>query len=192
VPIDRSRHLHGVHGEETSSRVGRTSLITCAEARSSSRSAPGRKDHPAASLIRWIVEGQTRKITGTPSLPDETLRSARSDPISDSVATETCGSTGVVFRAHVRRPRCVHFGSNVCMKFIKTGSTALLLGLALLVSPIKMVNAQDTAASQTQNTGRDSDRGFDWGWLGLLGLAGLAGLRRREPTPSGRLAGERS
>ncbi|MBC6432429.1 hypothetical protein FM036_17370, partial [Nostoc sp. HG1] len=34
-----------------------------------------------------------------------------------------------------------------------------------------------------RNTGvtaseRTSDRGFDWGWLGLLGLAGLAGLAR--------------
>ncbi|MEH1910925.1 MAG: WGxxGxxG family protein [Nostoc sp.] len=34
-----------------------------------------------------------------------------------------------------------------------------------------------------RNTGittseRTSDRGFDWGWLGLLGLAGLAGLPR--------------
>ena len=73
----------------------------------------------------------------------------------------------------------------------KTGFTALLLGLALLVSPIKVINAQDAAASQTQNTGRDSDRGFDWGWLGLLGLAGLAGLRRREAMPSGRLASEK-
>ncbi|WP_442949686.1 WGxxGxxG family protein [Nostoc sp.] len=25
---------------------------------------------------------------------------------------------------------------------------------------------------------RTSDRGFNWGWLGLLGLAGLAGLAR--------------
>ena len=74
----------------------------------------------------------------------------------------------------------------------KSGLAALLLGLALLASP-GMMNAQaaqDTATSQTQNTGRDYDRGFNWGWLGLLGLAGLAGLRRREPTHTGRLATE--
>jgi MYXO-CTERM domain-containing protein len=28
-----------------------------------------------------------------------------------------------------------------------------------------------------------SDRGFDWGWLGLLGLAGLAGLARNREKP---------
>ena len=80
------------------------------------------------------------------------------------------------------------------MKFLtlpKPG-LALLLGLALFASPMMNAQAaQDTAASQTQNTGRNSDRGFDWGWLGLLGLAGLAGLSRREPTLSGRLASER-
>ncbi|WP_292742877.1 WGxxGxxG family protein [Nostoc sp. NMS4] len=41
------------------------------------------------------------------------------------------------------------------------------------------------ATGTNRNTGvttseRTSDRGFDWGWLGLLGLAGLAGLRNRE------------
>ena len=38
--------------------------------------------------------------------------------------------------------------------------------------------AATTTAADTTTTRRDSDRGFDWGWLGLLGLAGLMGLRR--------------
>ncbi|MCC5606661.1 WGxxGxxG-CTERM domain-containing protein [Nostoc sp. CHAB 5834] len=45
----------------------------------------------------------------------------------------------------------------------------------------------DTTGTDTTGTNRNigvaasertSDRGFDWGWLGLLGLAGLAGLAR--------------
>jgi MYXO-CTERM domain-containing protein len=53
------------------------------------------------------------------------------------------------------------------------------------------VSAQDAAGqpTQSQNTNHD-ERGFNFGWLGLLGLAGLAGLRRREPTPSARLASD--
>lgn len=40
------------------------------------------------------------------------------------------------------------------------------------------------APSTTDSTvRRDSDRGFDWGWLGLLGLAGLIGLRRQPEAP---------
>lgn len=73
---------------------------------------------------------------------------------------------------------------------LKPGLAALLLGVALLASPAMMnaQSAQDTASTQTQNTGRDTDHGFNWGWLGLIGLAGLTGLRRRETMPSGRLA----
>jgi MYXO-CTERM domain-containing protein len=36
--------------------------------------------------------------------------------------------------------------------------------------------------------GRDVDRGFNPGWLGLLGLAGLLGLRRRHDTETVRRA----
>jgi hypothetical protein len=36
-----------------------------------------------------------------------------------------------------------------------------------------------TTAAPDTTVRRDTDRGFDWGWLGLLGLAGLMGLRRQ-------------
>jgi hypothetical protein len=40
-----------------------------------------------------------------------------------------------------------------------------------------------TSAGADTTVRRDTDRGFDWGWLGLLGLAGLMGLRKHpEPT----------
>ena len=42
-----------------------------------------------------------------------------------------------------------------------------------------------TAAADTTTTRRDSDRGFDWGWLGLLGLVGLIGLRRHPDVRQG-------
>jgi MYXO-CTERM domain-containing protein len=44
--------------------------------------------------------------------------------------------------------------------------------------------AQNTgaAADRTASARVDTDRGFDWGWLGLLGLAGLFGLKRRPDT----------
>ena len=66
----------------------------------------------------------------------------------------------------------------------------LALGLVLLMTP-GPVSAQDAASQppQNQNNNRD-DRGFNPGWLGLLGLAGLAGLRRRERTPTARLASD--
>ena len=40
-----------------------------------------------------------------------------------------------------------------------------------------------TPATTDTTVRRDSDRGFDWGWLGLLGLAGLIGLRRQPDAP---------
>ena len=83
-----------------------------------------------------------------------------------------------------------------CMKSIipvPSRRAPLFVGLALLVSPLLM-NAQatpDTASRQTQNpSGQETERGFNYGWLGLLGLAGLAGLRRRQPVLHNRLATE--
>jgi MYXO-CTERM domain-containing protein len=39
---------------------------------------------------------------------------------------------------------------------------------------------RDDNPARTERTYTRSDRGFDWGWLGLLGLLGLAGRRRGE------------
>jgi hypothetical protein len=39
-----------------------------------------------------------------------------------------------------------------------------------------------TATGTDTTTRRDTDRGFDWGWLGLIGLAGLMGLRKQPDT----------
>lgn len=39
-----------------------------------------------------------------------------------------------------------------------------------------------TGTTQSQGTD-NTDRGFDWGWLGLIGLAGLAGLARKREEP---------
>jgi MYXO-CTERM domain-containing protein len=77
-----------------------------------------------------------------------------------------------------------------CKIYSKSVLAGLALGLVLLMTP-GVVSAQDAASqpTQSQNTNRD-DRGFNYGWLGLLGLAGLAGLRRREPTPTARLASD--
>jgi hypothetical protein len=70
--------------------------------------------------------------------------------------------------------------------YLKTCAIALAAALSMPVfsqgttgsgtsngSPGATTTSSDTA------TRRDSDRGFDWGWLGLLGLAGLMGLRRQ-------------
>lgn len=73
----------------------------------------------------------------------------------------------------------------------KSVLAGLALGLVLLMTP-GSGSAQDAASqpTQSQNTNRD-DRGFNPGWLGLVGLVGLAGLRRRrEPTPTARLAAD--
>ncbi|HEY9635879.1 MAG TPA: WGxxGxxG family protein [Coleofasciculaceae cyanobacterium] len=42
--------------------------------------------------------------------------------------------------------------------------------------------APDTTTTTTQQgvDNTNSDKDFDWGWLGLLGLAGLAGLAGRK------------
>jgi hypothetical protein len=57
----------------------------------------------------------------------------------------------------------------------------LVLAAALSVPAL----AQSTGGGGATGTGtttaesrRDSDRRFDWGWLGLIGLAGLLGRRR--------------
>jgi MYXO-CTERM domain-containing protein len=77
-----------------------------------------------------------------------------------------------------------------CKLDSKSVLAELALGLVLLMTP-GAVRAQDAASqpTQSQNTNRD-DRGFNPGWLGLIGLAGLAGLRRRERTPTARLASD--
>jgi MYXO-CTERM domain-containing protein len=73
------------------------------------------------------------------------------------------------------------------MRSILIKSSALALAAAISLPAM----SQGTSAGSTSATPsttdttvrRDSDRGFDWGWLGLLGLAGLAGLRRQPEAP---------
>ena len=59
---------------------------------------------------------------------------------------------------------------------------ALALTAFLLVGGTGASFAQSTSGGGTTATtaNRDTDRDFDWGWLGLLGLIGLAGLMRRD------------
>jgi hypothetical protein len=58
------------------------------------------------------------------------------------------------------------------------------LTVAILAGSVPLAGAQTTttpAAGDTTTTTTApvrTDRGFDWGWLGLLGLIGLAGLGR--------------
>jgi hypothetical protein len=62
------------------------------------------------------------------------------------------------------------------------------IALAAAVSMPTFAQGSSTGATATTTAPadttvrRDSDRGFDWGWLGLLGLAGLMGLRRQPDT----------
>lgn len=72
-------------------------------------------------------------------------------------------------------------------KWIGAGVITASLAIAPLTFPAQA--QQNTAPGTTTQPGtqvqtRDTDDGFDWGWLGLLGLLGLAGLagnKRREP-----------
>ena len=66
----------------------------------------------------------------------------------------------------------------------KTCALALATAISLPALSQSSTGSTGTTAATTDTTvRRDSDRGFDWGWLGLLGLAGLAGLRRRPDAP---------
>ena len=80
-------------------------------------------------------------------------------------------------------------------KAIRAGIIAA--GLALAPSHLPASAQTDTTGGTTGGTnnttttttgsdvaGADTDRGTDWGWLGLLGLSGLLGLipRKREET----------
>ncbi len=75
-------------------------------------------------------------------------------------------------------------------KFI--GAGVLSLSMAVLPLSVPASAQTNTDTNTTTNTAPrqdvrtvESDRNFDWGWLGLLGLLGLAGLAGRkheEPT----------
>jgi len=70
----------------------------------------------------------------------------------------------------------------------KTCAIALVAALSMPVFAQGTTGSGNTAGSTAApvtttgtdtTTRRDTDRGFDWGWLGLLGLAGLMGLRKQ-------------
>jgi MYXO-CTERM domain-containing protein len=75
------------------------------------------------------------------------------------------------------------------------GAGIILAGLALVPTDLPASAQTDTTGGTTSGTNStttttrgsdvssaDTDRDFDWGWLGLLGLSGLFGLipRKRE------------
>jgi MYXO-CTERM domain-containing protein len=77
---------------------------------------------------------------------------------------------------------------------MKPFNLSKLLGTAILTGTLAIVPLTLRAEAQTNGSGTstqpnadvaatDTNRDFDWGWLGLLGLIGLAGLagRRKEP-----------
>ena len=57
-----------------------------------------------------------------------------------------------------------------------------VVGLALVGAPLTgaVVAQSERTVSIRTDDGRDHDRGFNPGWLGLLGLLGLAGLMPRK------------
>ncbi len=80
-------------------------------------------------------------------------------------------------------------------KFVGAGVLSMSLAMGTLAMPSYAQTGSgtgtgtDTTPGTTQttvdNTQRQGDRDFDWGWLGLLGLLGLAGLAKKtnhEPT----------
>ena len=76
------------------------------------------------------------------------------------------------------------------MRSIHLTTCAFAFAAALSTPAFAQGTATDSTTTATPTTStatgttdtrvrHDTDRGFDWGWLGLLGLAGLAGLRRQ-------------
>ena len=72
-------------------------------------------------------------------------------------------------------------------KYLRIGvlSFSLILGTAALAGAQGAapggdggVKTTDTRDSGVRTTDGRTDRGFDWGWLGLAGLLGLGGLMR--------------
>ncbi|MBD2743420.1 WGxxGxxG family protein [Coleofasciculus sp. FACHB-1120] len=85
-------------------------------------------------------------------------------------------------------------------KFIGAGVLSLSMAVLPLTVPASAQTNTDTNTTTDTVPSQDvrtveSDRNFDWGWLGLLGLLGLAGLagrkneettRYRDPDPVSR------
>jgi len=73
------------------------------------------------------------------------------------------------------------------MRSILLGTCAVALAAAVSMPAFSQDSSTGSTSATPATTGttvhRDSDRGFDWGWLGLLGLAGLLGLRRQPQAP---------
>jgi hypothetical protein len=72
------------------------------------------------------------------------------------------------------------------MRSIRCKTCALALTTALSMPAFSQGSSTGstgtTSAAADTTVRHDSDRGFNWGWLGLLGLAGLIGLRRQPDT----------
>lgn len=75
-------------------------------------------------------------------------------------------------------------------KVVGAGVLTLSMAVLPLTTPASAQTNTDTNTTTNTAPSQDvrtveSDRNFDWGWLGLLGLLGLAGLAGRkheEPT----------
>ncbi|MBD1944514.1 WGxxGxxG-CTERM domain-containing protein, partial [Coleofasciculus sp. FACHB-712] len=70
-------------------------------------------------------------------------------------------------------------------KFIGAGVLSLSMAVLPLSVPASAQTNTDTNTTTNTDARQDvrtveSDRNFDWGWLGLLGLLGLAGLAGRK------------
>ena len=81
---------------------------------------------------------------------------------------------------------------------MKRSDLSKAIGAGIIAAGLALAPAHLPASAQTDTTGgtnnttttttgsdvasADTDRDFDWGWLGLLGLSGLLGLipRKRE------------